>query len=166
MGEGMAAVLPLAANDSITGEIRTAGEVDEFQVAIPDNGRLIAAVQTGPGTALDTRLSLLGPDGQLLIQSDGRSPTEHDDLIVQHLLAGTYLVQVEGLGVGTGDYTLTTQFAPANPPNLPLLVDYAHDFPFALSPLFDITADFNGDGIPDIATSNAYTNDLTLLLGL
>src|SRR3989442_602357 len=134
MGNNMAAVLPLGANDVFAGNISAPGEVDEFQVTIPDNGRLTAAVQTGSGSSLDTRLSLLGPDGQLLIQSDGQSPTNANDRIVQHLLAGTYFVQVEGLGRGTGTYSLATDFQPASPPNLPLMVEFAHDFPFALSP--------------------------------
>src|SRR5438552_16703447 len=127
-----AAVLPLGTKDSIAGDIRTPGEVDEFQVTLADSGRLSVEVQTRPGCSLDTRTSLLGPDSQLLIQSDGQSLTNHDDLIVQHLLPGTYLVTVEGLRGGTGDYTLTTQFAPANPPNLPLLADFPHDFPNVL----------------------------------
>src|SRR6266478_2924306 len=149
MGNSMAAVLPLGANDSFAGDIRTPGEVDKFQVTIPDNGRLTTEVRTCSGSSLDTRLSLLGPDGQLLIQSDGQSPSNHDDQIVQHLLGGTYFVQVEGLGAGTGAYTLTTDFQPANPPNQPLVVDFPHDFPFVLSPWFTVTGDFNSDRIPD-----------------
>src|SRR4051794_34470063 len=100
MGNSMAAVVPLGANDSFAGTIRAPGEVDEFQVTLTDSGRLTAEAHTRPGCSLDTRLSLLGPDHQLLIQSDGRSPTNRDDLITQHLLAGTYFVQVEGLGRG------------------------------------------------------------------
>src|SRR5438128_2333805 len=114
----MAAVLPLGTDDRVAGNISTPGEVDEFQITLADSGRLTAEVQTRPGYSLDTRLSLLGPDSQLLIQSDGQSLTNRDDLITQHLLAGTYLVKVEGLRGGTGDYTLTTQFEQANPPNL------------------------------------------------
>src|SRR5437016_5280344 len=121
MGMGTAAVLPLGTNDRIAGDISAPGEADEFAVTLTDSGRLTAEVQTRPGCSLDTRLSLLGPDHQLLIQSDGQSPTAQDDLITQHLLAGTYFVRVEGLASGTGGYTLTTQFEPANPPNLPLL---------------------------------------------
>src|SRR5947199_7129979 len=105
-----AAVVPLGTDDRIDGNISAPGEVDEFEVTLTDSGRLTAEVQTRPGCALDTRLSLLGPDSQLLIQSDGQSLTNRDDLITQHLLPGTYLVQVEGLGAGTGAYTLTTDF--------------------------------------------------------
>src|SRR5213593_4333021 len=121
---GMAAVLPLGSNDQVAGNISSPGEVDEFQVTLADSGRLTVEVQTRTGCSLDTRTSLLGPDSQLLIQSDGQSLTDRDDLIAQHLLPGTYFVKVEGLGGGTGDYTLTTQFEQANPPNLPLQTDF------------------------------------------
>src|SRR5262245_49073216 len=131
---GMAAVLPLGTNETIAGDIRTPGEVDEFQVTLTDSGRLTATVQTRPGCSLDTRLSLLGPDDQLLIQSDGQSLTNRDDLFIQHLLPGTYRVTVEGLRGGTGDYSLTTQFEQANPPNQPLVVDFPQIFPFVLTP--------------------------------
>src|SRR5439155_23392890 len=107
-----------------------------------------------------------GRDRRLLIQSDGQSATNPDDLITQHLLAGTYLLEVEGLGGGTGAYTISTQFEPAIPPNEPLLVNFDHDYPFGLSPWFHITGDFNGDGRPDIATANAFSNDVSVLLGL
>src|SRR5262249_11805901 len=148
----MAAVVPLGAHDSIAGIIDTAGEVGEFQIPISDNGRLTVGGHTG--SALSTRLSLLGPDGQLLIQSDGQSPVNRDDLIVQHLLAGTYFVEVAGLGKGTGDYTLTTQFEPATPPNQQVLADYPTNYPFALSPRFGAVGDFNGDGRLDIVTAD------------
>jgi hypothetical protein len=165
MGNGMAAVLPLGADDSYAGRISTPGEVDQFEVTIPDNGRLTATVQPCAGSSLTTRLSLLGPDGQMLIQSDGQSPANLGDQVVQHILGGTYFVQVQGLGSGIGTYTLTTQFQPANPPNQSLLTDHVQVFPFALSPWFNVTGDFNGDGTLDIATANTYTNDVTVLLG-
>ena len=56
----MAAVVPLGANDSIDGTLLTSGEVDQFQVILPDSGRLTALVHTG--SALHTRLNLLGPE--------------------------------------------------------------------------------------------------------
>src|SRR5437870_11579699 len=126
-----AAVLPLGTNDRIAGDISAPGEVDEFQVTLPDSGRLTTEVQTRPGCSLGTRTSLLGPDSQLLIQSDGQSLTNRDDLIVQHLLPGTYFVKVAGLGGGTGDYTLSTEFEPATPPDQPVLADYPVNYPFA-----------------------------------
>jgi hypothetical protein len=160
----MAAVVPLGANDSIDGTLLTAGEVDQFQVMLPDNGRLTALVHTG--TALHTRLSLLGPDGQLLIQSDGQTPLDSDDLIAQHLLKGTYSVTVTGLGSGLGHYTLSTQFEPATPPNEPVQADYPTNYPFALTPRFGAVGDFNGDGVPDLVTADVNTGDVSVFLGL
>src|SRR5262249_3835565 len=152
----MAAVLPLETNDVIAGNISTPGEVDQFQVTLSDSGRLITKVETRPGCSLDTRLSVLGPDRQLLIQSDGQSATNRDDLIDQHLLAGTYFVTVEGIGGGSGDYPLTTQFQPATPPDQPLPIPFPPNGPGALSPTFAATGDFNGDGYRDVATANTY----------
>jgi hypothetical protein len=164
-----AAVVPLGANDSFAGNIRIPGELDKFQVTIPDSGRLTADVHTCTTSSLHTRLSLLGTDGQLLIQSDGARGADAtrlaDDRIVQHLLAGTYFVQVQGLGAGTGAYTLTTDLQPANPPNQPLLTDFPGVTPFVLTPNFSVTGDFDRDGTLDIATANTFTNDVTVLLG-
>src|SRR6266478_7447849 len=112
-GASLATASLLDATATITEELRTPREVDFYQFTLPETGRLTVRTQ---GASLDTRTSLLGPDGQLLIQSDGASATDPDDLIVQHLLAGTYFLQVEGLGGGTGSYTLTTEFLPAVPP--------------------------------------------------
>src|SRR5262249_51830870 len=162
----MAAVLPLGTNDQVTGNLNAPGEVDEFQVTLPDSGRLSVEVQTRPGCSLDTRTSLLGPDDQLLIQSDGQSLINRDDLIVQHLLPGTYSIKVEGLRGGTGDYTLSTQFEPATPPNQSVLADYPTNYPFALSPRFGAVGDFNRDGRLDIVTADVNTGDVSLFLGL
>src|SRR5262245_357488 len=166
MGMGMAAVLPLEANDQVAGSISSPGEVDEFEITLANSGRLIAEVQTRPGCGLDTRLSLLGPEGQLLIQSDGQSLTNPDDLITQHLQTGTYFVKVEGLGGGTGDYTLNTQFVPATSPDQPIVVDFKRRSPWIPTHTFNVTGDFNGDGRLDIATSDIATLGVSVLLGL
>ncbi len=162
----MAAVLPLNPTDSFAGTIATPGDVDSFQVTIPDGGRLTAGVQVGAGNDLATRLSLLGPDGQLLIESDGASAADRGGRITQDVLAGTYVLEVTGLGAGTGAYTLTTDFQQATPPDQPLVVGFNHDVPWALTPGFAVTGDFNGDGHPDIATADTFANTVTVLLGL
>src|SRR5207244_9508811 len=103
--------------------------------------------RAAPDAPLGSRLSLLGPSGELLIQSDGASATDPDDLIVQHLLAGTYFLQVEGLGGGTGAYTLTTEFLPAVPP--------FHSLPLGSVGAFAglVTDDFHGAGFSDLPRS-------------
>jgi hypothetical protein len=162
----MAAVLPLKPTDSFAGTIAGPGEVDSFQVTIPDSGRLAAGVQTGTGSSLQTRLSLLDPNGNLLIQSDGQSAAEPGDQITQDVLAGTYVLEVTGLGSGTGTYTLTTDFQQATPPDQPLAVNFNHAAPWTLTPGFALTGDFRGDGHLDLVTSDFATNDVSVLLGL
>jgi hypothetical protein len=170
----MAAVLPLQPTDSFAGTIATAGEVDSFQVMIPNSGRLTAGVQTGTGISLQTRLSLLDdpngrlldPNRDLLIQSDGQSATNPGDQITQDVLAGTYVVEVTGLGSGTGAYTLTTQFQQATPPDQPLGVAFNHAAPWTLSPASAVTGDFRGDGHLDMVTLDTATNSVSVLLGL
>src|SRR5437867_4364008 len=70
---------------------------DVFTVRVAETGRLTGRVHA---TGADTRLSLLGPDGGLLIQSDAESATNSDDRIVQHIVAGTYFLEVQGLRDG------------------------------------------------------------------
>jgi hypothetical protein len=139
-------------------QIGTPNEVDFFQVPVTESGLLTARTQAEAGSALASRLSLLGPDGQTLVQSDGASTDPSSPLISEHLEVGTYFFEVAALGAGTGGYTLTTEFVPATSPFDPLLVGYR---PEAL-----VTADFNGDGYQDIATRNRVSDDVSLMLGL
>jgi hypothetical protein len=134
-----------------------AGEVDRFQFTLAETGRM--TVRT-TGLEFDTRTSLLGSDGELLVQSDGASATDPDDLIVQHLLAGTYFLQVEGLGSGAGAYTLTTEFVAAVPPFQSLPVGSSGEFTDL------VTADFNGDGFSDLVRCSPQANYVSVYLGL
>jgi FG-GAP-like repeat len=160
------AALPIDLRGSVAENLRTPGEVDSFQLTLPASGRLNVQVQPAPAGSLSTRLSLLGPDGQLLIQSDGQSATVPGDSITQDLLPGKFFLQLTGLGGGTGTYTLTTDFQPATAPQQSVAVDYQHNFPTGVTPRFSAEGDFNGDGHLDIVTANTATNDVSLLLGL
>ncbi|MBL8793888.1 MAG: PPC domain-containing protein, partial [Planctomycetia bacterium] len=94
-----ARILPTAAiqpNAVVLDRIAAAGEADVRQLTLTEAGLLVI---TSAGTAgLDTRLTLSGPNGQLLVQSDGQAPNNATDLIRQHLPAGTYFITVQGLG--------------------------------------------------------------------
>ena len=110
-----------------------------FRISPTEPGRLYATVHP---QGLATRLSLRDGQGRLLIQSDGLSPSNPDDLIDLHVPAGVAYLAVEGLG-GAGSYTLTTQFTPSAPPFSPLPMTE----PFTIG-------DFNGDGFSDIAAAD------------
>src|SRR5262249_42737498 len=131
--------------------------VDSFRFTLTDTGRL--TVHTA-GLDLDTRTSLLGPDGQLLIQSDGASITDPDDLIVQHLTPGTYFLEVQGVDGASGAYTLTTEFEPAVPPFQSLPMGSSGEFTDLL------TADFNGDGFGDLVRVSPQATYVSVCLGL
>jgi FG-GAP-like repeat len=165
-GSSLALPVPISPGGTVEGLIATAGTADFYQVTLAESGRLTVSTQPDAGTSATVRLSLLVPDGQLLIQSEGQSSSNHDGLIIQNVVAGTYVLEVTGLGSGTGTYTLTTDFLPAIPPNQPLEATFLHDAPWALTPTFNATADFNGDGHLDLATANVFTNDVSVLLGL
>src|SRR5262245_8400553 len=130
-------------------------DVDLFQVRPVEPGLLTARVEAN---GLRARLSLLGPDGSVLLQSDGASAADPAPLLAEHLEPGTYFLKVEGLAGGVGGYTLTTSFQPATPPYQPLPVD--------LLPQHSATGDFNGDGIVDLLTYDANSDDVAVMLGL
>ena len=91
-----------------------------------------------------TRLLLRDAQGHVLMQSDGRSAGDGDNVIDQHLPAGTYLLEVVSTG-GAGNYALTTTLTPSSSPFQSLaLTSKGYSF-FALA-----VGDFNDDGIPDL----------------
>jgi hypothetical protein len=141
----LATAAPIPPNGMLTDTVAAPGQADFYQVTVTDNGLLLALAQAAAGNSLHARLSLLGPDGQLLIQSDGVSPPDPTDLISQHLSPGTYYLEVQGRDAGTGAYTLTTRLEPASAP--------FHSFPGDVNgPI--VAGDFNGNGILDLATTD------------
>jgi hypothetical protein len=157
-GNTLATALPIGLNDVLAEQISTSNEADFFQVAVTDSGLLTVQTQPAPGVPLASRLSLLGPDGQPLVQSDGASAGQPGGSISQHVVAGTYFVEVAGLGSTMGAYTLTTAFQPATDPFLQL--------PNGDLSRGVVVGDFNRDGRLDLATSNQNTNNVSILLGL
>jgi large repetitive protein len=165
-GHDLTTALAINPGDTLSERIGAAGEASFFQVTLRDSGRFTVQAHAEPGTSLESRTSLLDAQGQPLVQSDGQSAADPDDLIDLHLAAGTYFLEVTGLGPGTGAYTLTTAFQPATPPGQPLPVDFNPTLPGFTSPPFGAVGDFNGDGILDVATANTYSSDISILLGL
>ena len=109
-------------------------------------GRLTALVAPTNGSTLVPRLTLSGTTGQVLIQSDSGS-------IVQDLQAGTYLLAVSAES-GGGSYQLITEF---------VLARFIPVSPFGVSSM--VTADVNGDGIPDLIIANFNDATVSVLLG-
>ena len=107
--------------------------------------RFVAQVQA---QGFMTRLSLLDAQGHLIVASDGLSPNNPDDLIDQHLTAGTYFLEVERT-VGAGDYTLTTMSLPATAPFQPLTFSSSAYRSESIA-----TGDFTGNGILDVVGSD------------
>ena len=70
------------------------------------------------------------------------SPSNPDDLIDQHLPAGTYFLEVDSIG-GAGTYTLTTTLTPAT---AAVSADLRSDASISRRTWSIVAGDFNGDG--------------------
>jgi hypothetical protein len=120
-----------------------------------DDSLLMAFVHS---LGLTTRLSLVDSRGRVLVQSDGMSPTNSDDLINQHLAAGNYYLKVESTGKGDmGSYTLTAMFMPA--------AGLLQAIPAGSYPDAIVAGDFNGDHRTDLAVANDGDNTVSVLMG-
>ncbi|MBV8605876.1 MAG: hypothetical protein JO034_00220, partial [Singulisphaera sp.] len=123
------------------------GGVAFFQITPTLQGRLVAQVHAKGAT---TRLSLLNAQGQVLMQSDGQSPANPDDLIDVHVPAGADYLEVENLGSAVS-FTLSTTLTQANTPFQPIPVGADSGVLVAL-----VAGDFRGDGrTDDLAVADA-----------
>jgi hypothetical protein len=128
-----------------------------YALSVPVAGRLTASVHA---SGLLTRLSLLDGTGKVLVQSDGQSASNPDDLIDLHVQGSftgtTYYLEVQALAGGVGTYNLQATFAAATLPVQPLSVgvlSWGHAC--TLTP----------NGIPDLVVANYVTRDVSVLLG-
>jgi hypothetical protein len=111
------------------------------------DGEITAEVAAGG--ALIPRLTLSGPQDQVLIQSDsGR--------IVQSLQPGTYLLTVSAES-GAGAYRLTTAFVQTSLPFAPLTTGEG--------PASVAVTDLNGDGVPDVIIADRIDQAVSVFLG-
>ncbi|TXT22286.1 MAG: hypothetical protein FD138_3558 [Planctomycetota bacterium] len=130
------AVNPVPTNVT-DGSLLSADEVDSYSFTISEtlgSGSLTVGL-AATNSNLIPRLTLSGPQGVLLIQSDGGR-------IVQHLQPGDYSLSVSAQ-VGSGGYRLTTGFTVAESPLTPLAV--------GTLPRSVEVGDFNRDGNPEFA---------------
>ena len=153
-----AVAIPIALGTPKTGTL-SANEVVFFQISPTTDGRLIAQVHAPGGT---TRLTLMDSQGQVLLTSDGQSPTNQDDQIELYVSAGTDFLEEQNPG-GSGTYSLTTSLTPSAPPLQPIPINPDGSGPS--EPEDIVTGDFNGDGRTDLAVANADSNDVSIFLG-
>jgi hypothetical protein len=154
----LATATPIAPGAAVAGTTRAA-DPDFFAIVLDDSGLLSVRLQpTANGPA--KHVSLLGPDGGLLVQSDGESDALPVSRIDQHLpgdpAGTTYYLEVQG----EGSYALFTDFVAAAPPFQGVPLGFSGSSPEAL-----VSGDFNHDGHADLATANAGSNNVRVLLG-
>ena len=121
----------------------------------------------------DATLSLLDSTGQLLVQSDGEALSNQDASIVQQVAVNkdVFYVRVTPRGKQPVAYTLSAEFEDTiAAPSAPLGISPSQS---TYDGLADSAADFNRDGIVDIAVSGPsiyiqgqYKETLQILLGL
>ncbi len=117
------------------------GIADSYRIDTTTDERLVAQVHDQDSS---TALLLVDAQGHLLMQSDGQSTSNPDDLIDLHVPAGSVFLDVVTQG-GAGTYTLTTTLAPANPQFQPI--------PVVSNPAAIVAGDFAGDGRTDLAVA-------------
>jgi len=173
---------PIGLGSLNNGAIGTPGDGDFYTFTLPENGTATLSATALPGSNLDSRLALFaGPspfvlDGQpvllggLLTGTDDPASGQPNPILTQWLPAGTYWVEVAastsaGEEDNTGAYQLSLQFAP-NTTN-PAVTSELHAYQVTVgnNPQALVTADFNNDGIPDLAVLNQADNTVSVLLG-
>jgi hypothetical protein len=145
----LASARPIVNNAS--GEV-AAGTRAFFRVDLKTEELLVATLHA-PGAT--TRLTLLDVLGRELNRSEGLSTTDRDDVIAQHLAAGTDYLEVESLG-GAGRFDLSTSLVNGSRANLSSIGPDVSSL---------AVADLNGDGRPDLAVGTDHGVEVLLGTG-
>jgi hypothetical protein len=175
----------LSLTSDTDGTLAAATDEDSYTLNVPQDqpGYLQVTLTPGNGSSFDGRVALLNSDsftvfegtgvggGGLLATSDEQAPDNPNPSLSQYLLPGQYFVQVSAAqsgGAAPGDYTLSLQFTPDasdpyDPNNLPRPAVDA-------DPQAIVSADFNNDGVIDLATVSpgaaGGTGTVSVLLGV
>jgi streptogramin lyase len=150
--------IPIALGSSTTGTL-AAGDVVFYQINAAIEGELVAQVHAENGK---TRLSLLNAQDQVLMQSDGQSATNPDDLIGLDVPAGPEFLYLELANLdGASAYRLTTSLTPSTLLLQPGTLPSAYQGSSSPSDL--VARDFTGDGRTDLAVDLGA--DVLVLLG-
>ncbi len=143
-----------------------------FRIDLTQAGNLTAQLTAGGNPA---SLALYDSQGLPIVQSDGQvqgglggspsqNPTpEGDPLITQGLttapngsLSTSYYLKIDNQGTDARTYSLTTLFTPS--------ASTLQTVPLQAEGSLVVTGDFNGDGLPDLATATDGFTDVTVLL--
>lgn len=156
-------ILKVPTDTKVVGSMDGSREIDAFEITVTEPGRLMAQSDADAGSSLDSFLGLYGPNGELLIQSDDRSSDDFGARIDQHLVPGTYYLQMSTSPFAeqtsaTGQYMLSMDWQAVTPPFEAVPVEAQ---PWAITSGY-----FNDDPYLDLATTNAWSNDVSILLGL
>jgi hypothetical protein len=147
----------ISTGSTVSGQVGSPADADFFRLRLADGGRLTATAAAA-GSGLDSLLSLLTAGGQEIVSSDDLAAGNRDSGLVQHLPAGEYLLRVASANGSTGAYRLTTSLTAAAAPGAGLATG-----PF---PTSVIAVDLNGDGIADLVSTNRFSADVSVFLGL
>ena len=101
----------------------------------------------------------------MLFSSDDTTATDVNPSQGLFLLPGVYFLAVSAEDLTAGGYALATTFVPGHNPFNGLDVDPALNRLVGTNPVEVIKADFNGDGILDLATVNQGSANAKVLLG-
>jgi hypothetical protein len=157
-GESLTDAILMSPTGTVQGSLASAGDAAFFQLTLSQPGLLVARLHAQTPNPFLGQLRLVAANGQVLVQSDGISPSNPDCLIAQHLDASTCFLEVQSLHA-SGAFTLSTDFQLAPAPFQPIALGTNARL---------VTGDYNDDGKMDLAAiTQVDANDslVSLLLG-